>query len=241
MPLSDLCTIQAGPSYSLLKQHITTDGGVRLLYPQNVRGGRLAEMADDRHVTEARARSLDRFLLRPEDIVCVRTGAMGAPALVRDVGAGWLMSANVIRLRMEDKHLARVHPGYLAAYLGRPDSVAWVRDRATATGAPSISAATLGNQRVRLPPYTERQRVVAVLDALDAQATAHSRLAAAVAHTRAALAERLMTSHLGAATQPKGGRHYRGVEVVEAHAADRPTGFACWTRGVSARRHGICQ
>ncbi|MEU4265547.1 N-6 DNA methylase [Streptomyces argenteolus] len=204
--LSDLCTIQAGPSYSLLKKHITTDGGVRLLYPQNLRGGHLAELADDRHVTEARARNLDRFLLRSEDIVCVRTGAMGPPALVRDVGADWLMSANVIRLRMEDKHRARVHPGYLTAYLGRPESVAWVRDRATATGAPSISAAALGNQPVLLPPHAEQQRVVAILDALAAQAAAHIRLAEAVSHTRATAAERLMTSDLNAGTQPEGGR-----------------------------------
>ncbi|MFE9826807.1 N-6 DNA methylase [Streptomyces sp. NPDC005791] len=203
--LSDLCTIQAGPSYSLLKKHITTDGGVRLLYPQNLREGRLAELSDDRHVTEARARSLERFLLRPEDIVCVRTGAMGPPALVRDVGAGWLMSANVIRLRMDDEHRARVHPGYLAAYLGRPESVAWVRDRATATGAPSISAAALGNQPVLLPPYPEQQRVVAILDALAAQARAHIHLAEAVTHTRAAVAERLMTSDLDAATRLAGG------------------------------------
>ncbi|MGW1320281.1 N-6 DNA methylase [Streptomyces sp. NPDC002426] len=206
--LSGLCTIQAGPSYSLLKGHVTTDGGVPLVYPQNLREGRIAELADDRHVAAEHARRLERFLLEPGDIVCVRTGAMGPPALVRDAGAGRLMSANVIRLRMDERQRARVHPGYLAAYLGRPESVAWVRDRATATGAPSISAAALGNQPVLLPPYPEQQRVVAVLDALDAQAAAHSRLAAAVAHTRTTVAERLMLSDLDGATdvtQPKAG------------------------------------
>ncbi|MGP3749861.1 N-6 DNA methylase [Streptomyces sp. IBSNAI001] len=206
--LSDLCTIQAGPSYSLLKRHVTTEGGVPLVYPQNLREGRIAELPDDRHVAAEHARRLERFLLVPEDIVCVRTGAMGPPALVRDAGAGRLMSANVIRLRMGERQRAHVHPGYLAAYLGRPDSVAWVRDRATATGAPSISAAALGNQPVLLPPYPEQQRVVAVLDALDAQAAAHSRLAAAVARTRTTVAERLMVSDpddATDATQPKAG------------------------------------
>ncbi|WP_329239460.1 N-6 DNA methylase (plasmid) [Streptomyces sp. NBC_01460] len=211
--LSSLCGartttggIQAGPSYSLLKKHMATVGGVPLVYPQNLREGRIEKLADDRRVAERAARSLDRFRLRPGDIVCVRTGAMGPPALVRDVGADWLMSTNVIRLRVDERHRDRVHPGYLAAYLGRPESVAWVRDRASATGAPSISAAALGNQPVLLPPYTEQQRVVAVLDALDAQAMAHSRLAEAVAATRTAVVERRMFSDLDQAARPEAGR-----------------------------------
>lgn len=204
--LSDLCGIQAGPSYSLLRKHMTTTGGVPLIFPQNLRGGCIEELADDRHVSEGPARHLQRFRLLPEDIVCVRTGSIGAPALVGDVGVDWLMSTNVIRLRVDDKHRTRVHPGYLAAFLGRTESVAWVRDRATATGAPSISAAALGNQPVLLPPYAEQQRVVEVLDALDTQATAHSRLAAAVADTRAAVVGRLMISDLGEAAQSKPGR-----------------------------------
>lgn len=210
--LSELCGtgpvtrgIQAGPSFTLLKKHMTPVGGVPLVYPQNLRDGRIKELADDRRVAERAARSLDRFRLQPGDILCVRTGAMGPPALVRDVGADWLMSTNVIRLRVDEKHRDRVHPGYLAAYLGRPESVAWVRDRASATGAPSISAAALGNQPVLLPPYAEQQRFVAVLDALDAQAMAHSRLAEAVAATRTAVVGRRMFSDLDQAAQAEAG------------------------------------
>ncbi|MFD9781604.1 N-6 DNA methylase [[Kitasatospora] papulosa] len=197
--------IQAGPSYSLLKKHMTNVGGVPLVYPQNLRDGRIKELADDRRVAERAARSLDRFRLQPGDILCVRTGAMGPPALVRTVGVDWLMSSNLIRLRVDERHRDRVHPGYLAAYLGRPESVAWVRDRASATGAPSISAAALGNQPVLLPPYAEQQRFVAVLDALDAQAMAHSRLAEAVAATRTAVVGRRMFSDLDQAAQAEAG------------------------------------
>ncbi|MFJ8754521.1 N-6 DNA methylase [Streptomyces sp. NPDC102441] len=203
--LSDLCEIQAGPSYSLLKKHMT-NRGVPLVYPQNLRAGRIQELADDRHVAHEATRGLGRFLLRPGDIACVRTGAIGPPALVRDVGVDWLMSTNVIRLRVGSDDRAHVHPGYLAAYLGQPESVAWVRDRATATGAPSISAAALGNQPVLLPPYAEQQRVVEVLAALDAQSTAHSRLAAAVTATHAAVVGRLMVSDPGEVPQPEPGR-----------------------------------
>lgn len=204
--LSDLCEIQAGPSYSLLRKHMTSGGGVPLVFPQNLREGRIEELADDRHVSHELTRHLDRFRLEPGDIVCVRTGAMGPPALVRDVGVYWLMSTNVIRLRVDDTHRSRVHPGYLAAYLGRPESVAWVRDRATATGAPSISAAALGNQPVRLPPYAEQERVASVLAALDDQAMAHSRLAAAITDTRTAVVGRLMAPDPGRAAQPEPGR-----------------------------------
>ncbi|MEV6312550.1 N-6 DNA methylase [Streptomyces sp. NPDC051840] len=205
--LSDLCRIQAGPSFSVLKRHMTGHDGVPLVYPQNLREGRIRELADDRKVSWEQARHFDRFRLQAGDIVCVRTGAMGAPALVREVGAGWLMSSNVIRLRVEDEHHGLIHPGYLAAYLGRPESVAWVRDRATATGAPSISVAALGNQPLVIPPYEEQLHVVSVLDTLDAQAAAHSRLAEAVAATRDAVVGRQMVSDLTETSRTEAGAH----------------------------------
>jgi type I restriction enzyme M protein len=192
--LSELCDIQAGPSYTLLSaEQRTPYGEVPLVFPQHLSKGRILETGD-RRVPEQLADRLKKFRLEAGDIVCVRSGAIGPPALVGDREAGWLMSTNLLRLRVRDS--AGVDPGYLAGYLCRPDAVAWVRDRATATGAPSISAASLGNQPVALPPYEEQRRIATALAHMEAQAAAHLRFATAVLDARAAMLERLMAADL---------------------------------------------
>lgn len=188
--LQDLCDIKAGPSYSVLgADQRTPDGEVPLVFPKHLDGGRIMDPGD-RRVPAALAKRLRDFRLEPGDIVCVRSGSIGPPALVREAQSGWLMSTNVLRLRVRDG--VQADPEYLLAFLSRPDAVAWVRDRATATGAPSISARALGNQQVRLPSYDEQRRISQVLATLEAQATAHIRLAAAVSDARAATAARLL-------------------------------------------------
>ncbi|WP_180268762.1 N-6 DNA methylase [Streptomyces sp. Ru87] len=189
--LSELCDIKAGPSYSALRaEQRTPYGDVPLVFPKDLSEGRIAGPGE-RRVTAELASRLRSFRLEPGDIVCVRSGAVGPPALVREREAGWLMSTNVLRLRLRDG--APADPEYLLACLSRPEAVGWVRDRAASTGAPSISAKALGYQQVALPPYDEQRRLARMLAALEEQALAHSRAAAAMLDLRAALTERMVS------------------------------------------------
>ncbi|MCZ2526973.1 type I restriction-modification system subunit M/S [Streptomyces sp. HB2AG] len=187
--LSELFEIKAGPSYNLLRgEQRTPDGEVPLVFPKNLKNGRI-EDPGDRRVPAWLAERLKNYQLQEGDIVCIRSGAMGPPALVRPEQGGWLMSTNLLRLRLRED--AQADPEYLLACLGRPEAVAWVRDRATATGAPSISAEALGHQEVVLPSFEEQRRIARALAAIEAQATAHLRFAAAVSDVRAAVVERM--------------------------------------------------
>ncbi|MGP3949188.1 N-6 DNA methylase [Streptomyces sp. 7N604] len=187
--LIELCDIAAGPSYTRLRaEPPAPDGDVPMVYPSHLRNGRIDHIGD-RYVSFRLADRLRDFRVEAGDILCIRSGAMGPPALVRPQEAGWLISTNLLRLRVKER--AEVDPAYLAAYLGRPDAVAWVRDRASATGAPTISKASLGTQPVVLPPYDEQRRIAGALAALEAQAAAHLRFATAVTEARATMADLL--------------------------------------------------
>ncbi|MFD9337176.1 N-6 DNA methylase [Streptomyces sp. NPDC060028] len=188
--LADVCAIKAGPSYSLLgTEQRTPDGDVPVVFPRHLRQGHIEDTGAERIPARLAGRLRD-FRLVPGDIACIRSGAMGPPALVREGQAGWVMSPNLLRLRLHPG--APVDPRYLLDYLCRPDAVTWVRDRAAATAAPSISAHSLGNQPLVLPPLEEQLRIAEALAALEDQATAHRRFAEAVSDARAAMAERLM-------------------------------------------------
>jgi type I restriction enzyme M protein len=190
--LDSLCEIQAGPSYSKLgKAQRSAGGSVPVVFPRHLRDRRISDKKDEL-VSEETARRLKNFELREKDIVCVRSGAIVPPALVQEHQVGWLMSPNVIRLRLLKEQECRVFPEYLFHYLCLDESVAWMQDRAAATAAPSLRTESLGSLRIPLPELPEQQEIVAMLNGLDELDRAHKTVAAALRHTRITLADVLL-------------------------------------------------
>ncbi|SDD76712.1 type I restriction enzyme M protein [Streptomyces prasinopilosus] len=199
VPLAELCDIQTGPSHALLapKDRIP-HGEVPVVFPKHLRDGEVSDSGDERISSEL-AERLKRYRLEAGDIVCVRTGAMGPPALVRPDQAGWLMSSNVIRLRCRGE--SGVLPDFLLAVLSRPEAIGWLRDRAAATAVPFITKAVLGSQEVLLPPLDVQQEIVESLVLLQERSTAHRELAEAITRARGLLVAQL-TGSPTSATSP---------------------------------------
>jgi type I restriction enzyme M protein len=188
-PLYELCEIQAGPSYTRLPAtHRSREGQVPVVLPKHLRNGRID--SDDERVPCEIALKLKRFCLRAEDILCIRSGSIGPPALVTENQAGWVMSTNLLRLRRLRSDV--VDPGYLLGYLSQRRVLEWTKDRATATAIPSISTQSLGELSVALPPLEVQRRISTMLQAFDVQASVHNRLAVAAADARTALMGYLM-------------------------------------------------
>ncbi|MFD3612481.1 N-6 DNA methylase [Streptomyces atroolivaceus] len=180
--LAELCDIQLGASHALLApRDRIPDGAVPVVSPKHLRDGRLSDTIDER-VSPERAARLDPYRLEAGDIVCVRAGAMGPPAMVTEAQTGWLMSSNVIRLRCREG--AGGLPDYLHAALGLPEAVGWVRDRAAATAAPFITKAALGRQEVLLPPLDVQAEFAALLALLHERSAVHRELSRALTHAK---------------------------------------------------------
>ncbi|MFD3699695.1 N-6 DNA methylase [Streptomyces sp. NPDC058646] len=189
--LAELCEIKAGPSFTRVgKKDRGPDGPVPVVMPRHLREGSVTDTGAER-VSRELADRHRHYQIQPGDILCVRSGKAVPPALVRADQSGWLMSPNVIRLRVREGR--EVDPEYLLRWLGRPESLAWIVDRSAATATPSISTAVLGGMTVRLPPPAQQRRIAELLAALQEQARAHQDLAEAVTKTRVLLAEQLMT------------------------------------------------
>ncbi|MEU0480130.1 restriction endonuclease subunit S [Streptosporangium sp. NPDC006013] len=94
-----MCEIQAGPSYSRLREERRSpDGAIPMVRPRHLREGHITGSGQEKVSVEFAA-SYERYLLEPGDIVCVRSGALAPPALVRDEHRGWLPHHNLFRLR----------------------------------------------------------------------------------------------------------------------------------------------
>nr|AAS45789.1 SLV.6 [Streptomyces lavendulae] len=188
--LAELCDLKAGPSFTRVgKKDRTPNGPVPLVMPRHLKNGNITDTEPER-VSQELADRHRHYLLQQGDILCVRSGKTVPPALVRADQSGWLMSTNVIRLRVHEGR--EVDSNYLFRWLGRPESLAWIVDRSAATAAPSISTKTLGTMTVRLPPLPQQRQIAELLDALEEQARAHHNLAEAISRSRSLLAEQLM-------------------------------------------------
>ncbi|UGQ09051.1 N-6 DNA methylase [Yinghuangia sp. ASG 101] len=196
--LGEECLVKPGPSYTRIPARERTPyGDVPVVFPRHLRDGRIRDITDEK-VPLRLARELENFRLRPGDIVCVRSGAFGTPALVDDSQDEWLCSTNLLRIRPMDEpgREPGVDSRYLLALMSSPRIVEWVAERAAATAVPTISGDSLRRLPLLLPPLAEQRRIAALLGALDHQTAQHRELADATSRTRALLAERLMYGHL---------------------------------------------
>jgi type I restriction enzyme M protein len=191
-PLHMLCDIQAGPSYSRLRAtKRSADGVVPVVLPKHISNRRIVATDHDK-VPRDVAETFSKFQLEAGDILCVRSGTTGPSALVEKPQAGWLSSTNLLRLRPN-----KVNPDYLLGYLSLPAVMEWIQNRSRATTAiPSISAQSLGQLSIVLPPLAEQRRIGAALSAFDEQIEAHLDLARIAEHMRAILAEHLIDGDL---------------------------------------------
>ncbi|RKT53581.1 type I restriction-modification system subunit M/S [Saccharothrix australiensis] len=192
VPLTSLCQIQAGPSYSRLgAQTRTAQGTVPLVLPKHIRDRRIVA-AGDELVGEEIAVRLPRFRLAAGDIVCVRTGSTGASALVTEDQAGWLCTTNLLRLHDLD---SEIDSHYLLAYLSSPEVVEWIRNRSKAASAvTSINVATLGQLPVVVPPEEEQRRIGIALTVLDEQIAAYRELADTTRRLHTTLSDHLLST-----------------------------------------------
>ncbi|XKK64494.1 restriction endonuclease subunit S [Streptomyces sp. ARC32] len=188
--LIDLCEVRPGPSYTRLSTEArTVDVGIPLVFPQDLVDGRVTDETRDR-ISWQTAERYKKFELLPNDIVCVRTGAQRQPALVSGAQAGWLLSSNVLRLRVRLN--AEIDPLYLHAYLSLRHSREWMSHRAAATAAPSLSSTALGHLPVRFPSISQQRRSVDLLNEFGRRADAHASYVSALGRLRAELTEHLL-------------------------------------------------
>ncbi len=192
--LAEICEIQSGPSYSSLRDELRSpDGAVPVVRPRHLLEGHIAG-SDQEKVSAEFAASHKRYLLKSGDIVCIRSGALVPPALVRDEQQSWLPHHNLFRLRARQPQV--FDPRYLLGFLSQPYALDWVRNRSASAGAPSISTHSFGELPVVLPPMVVQQRIAALLHDLDRQISFHQQLVAVATDARALLTKGLMSGAL---------------------------------------------
>lgn len=145
-------SIQTGPFGSQLHANEYIDGGVPVINPSHLSGGRIAP---DRSiaVTAQKAAELSRHRLAPGDIVMARRGEVGRSALVRSPEAGWICGTGSLRLRPRKTVCS---PDYLLLVLNSSGARDALKLASVGSTMSNLNAEIVSRLRVCLPPPPEQ-------------------------------------------------------------------------------------
>ncbi|WP_430500292.1 N-6 DNA methylase [Micromonospora trifolii] len=161
--LGEICDVHAGPGTVDRERGLAVQGWTPLVLPRNIKRGHVSHEELDTVKPETSAK-LAKYMLRPGDIVCARSGTLGRHGLVREAEGGWLLGPSCMRLRPGGE----VVPEYLVHYLNSPEVHRWITSKSRySTAIPHISAATLRELVIPLPPVVVQREIAATMGSID--------------------------------------------------------------------------
>jgi type I restriction enzyme, S subunit len=166
--MGDVCSlsggdIQTGPFGSQLHASDYVQSGIPSIMPVNIGDNRINAEGIAR-ITPEDARRLERYTVRPGDIVYSRRGDVERRALIRDEEDGWLCGTGCLRVRFGDGF---VDPLFASYYLGHPDVRAWIVRHAVGATMPNLNTSILSALPFVLPPISEQRAIAHILGTLD--------------------------------------------------------------------------
>jgi type I restriction enzyme, S subunit len=190
--VGDFCE---SPQYGYTESASREPVGPRFLRITDIQDGRVNWEA----VPYCRCPEPAKYLLKPNDLVFARTGATtGKSFVIRDCPEA-VFASYLIRLRVRDT----ISVDYLYRYFQSPTYWKQITDEKKGTGQPNLNGSKLEKIKVPIAPPDEQRRIVAELDALQAEVDALKRLQAETAadfrhlaprHPRPRLQRRIMTT-----------------------------------------------
>ena len=146
-PGSDDCVL-TGPFGTNLHASDYNGAGVPLILVKHVNNGSISEGGLPR-VNFEKAATLDRYRLKLGDIVFTRVGAVGRSAYVHPGQAGWMISGQLLRVRVPQHEV--LSSRYLAQCYLQPEFIAMVEGHALGTTRPSLNTKILSTFRFMQP------------------------------------------------------------------------------------------
>jgi type I restriction enzyme S subunit len=156
-------SIKTGPFGTKLKAAEYTSDGVPVISVGEVDYGRLTVHSDTPRVNESVTTRMPEYLLRVNDIVFGRKGAVDRSALVKEDQDGWFLGSDGIRLRLPTCCDAT----FVAYQFQLMSHRSWMLQHAAGTTMPSLNEGIIRRVPILLPPVQEQKRIAALLCCLD--------------------------------------------------------------------------
>ena len=152
--------VQTGPFGAQLHASDYVDEGVPLILIKNVRNLAIDD-SDIPKISAEDATRLSNYRVEVGDIVFSRVGSIGRIAKITEKERGWLISGQMLRLRLGSNLLNSEYSLYALSSKIVEDYVAYYSVGSTRD---SINTEILMNLKIPLPPVKEQKQIAAFLD-----------------------------------------------------------------------------
>ena len=149
-------SLQTGPFGSQLHAHEYVSGGIPIINPSHLSGGRIVHSTDIT-VSPETAERLARHRLAPGDILFARRGELGRCGLVSDAEAGWLCGTGCIRMRPRQEVF---DPEYLLLVLSSVGVADVLRLQSVGATMDNLNTSIVGQLRIPRPSIAQQRRIV---------------------------------------------------------------------------------
>jgi type I restriction enzyme S subunit len=155
--------IQTGPFGAQLHRSEFVSSGVPVLAIGNVKWG-YVDLKEVDHVTPEKAKQLQRYVLRTNDVLFTRSGTVGRSAVLPEEADGYLMTGHILRIRLNPEiYLPEL---LFRAFRGEPTMERQLQRHTRGMTRAGFNTSLLSSLVVPVPPPAEQQRIVAKIEAL---------------------------------------------------------------------------
>ena len=153
-PLAEIADVQTGPFGSQLHASDYVESGVPSIMPKDI--GQRLEVALDSiaYITEEDAQRLQKYRVKPDDIVFSRRGDVEKCAFITSEMNGWLCGTGCLKVSFFTD--AEVVPMFMAYFFSTEESKHWLTSHAVGTTMPNLNSTVLGNFPVELPSLDDK-------------------------------------------------------------------------------------
>ncbi|NMG73427.1 restriction endonuclease subunit S [Aromatoleum diolicum] len=216
LKLRDIASLKTGPFGSALHKSDYIVGGIPLINPTHIKGGRLVPSTDV-SVPHSIAAGLAEYRLNEGDIVMGRRGEMGRCAVVPGHAQDWICGTGSVVVKCSPAAM----PAYLQRFLTAPATVAALIGDSVGSTMINLNQGVLLDLDIPLAPLPEQKRIADKLDSVLARVDAcRDRL-----DRLPALLKRFRRSVLAAATSGRLTKDWREATSNCMPSCDEPIGW----------------
>ncbi len=184
--------LQTGPFGSQLHASDYVADGIPVVMPRDLAGNVISDDISAQ-VSADTASKLERYRLRPGDLLFARRGQIGRCALVTPAEDGWLCGTGCLRARLASS----VSPDFLIQLVQWPATVAWMTENAVGQTMQNLNTRILAALPLRIPELATQLKIAEVLGSVDTTIAATRRVIRQTATVKEGFLRRLLSSGVG--------------------------------------------
>ena len=161
--LSSISTIKVGPFGSLIHKKDYVSGGIPLVNPVQMNNGYIVR-DDSFSVSEETAKLLESYTLYTGDVVFARRGEIGRCAIVTENESNFICGTGSLIVTFKDI----INSKFMLFMFNTPYCKTYLLKSAVGGSMLNINCDIVGKMQIPVPPLSEQQRIVSILDTFEA-------------------------------------------------------------------------